>query len=216
VVAPNRLAITIPFTQKKATKMKKDISLILGFILVLIVITACSTSSPPKVEITRIIPQPVLVTQIIKETIISTLEPIEVDGTLQPMDLDQKYFDGIIVITQFYTFLGNGLHEKAFDLFSSKEKNAQTKEDYVKMAALNFKSVQIISIVPYFYDISQRGGRVKPDPENIARFAVYIRAWGEGNMSGSRINGELQYLFLELIKENAGWKINAFATAPFP
>lgn len=84
------------------------------------------------------------------------------------------------------------------------------------MAAPNFKSVEIVSIIPYYIFIKEQGGRVRQDPENIARFAVQIRAWGEGNMSGSIPNGELQDLNLELVKENGGWKINAFATAPFP
>lgn len=196
--------------------MKRNTSLILAFLLVFIVFTACSTSTPPKVEITKIVPQTVLVTQVVKETVIATLEPIKGDGTLQPTELDSKYYDGIIVIAQYYTFLGNGLYGNAYDLYSSSFKSRRSKEDFIKIASSNFKSVEIVSILPYFVEVERQGGKVRLDPENKARFAVQIRAWGEGNMSGSRINGAVQDLFLELVKENGGWKINSFATAPFP
>jgi hypothetical protein len=84
------------------------------------------------------------------------------------------------------------------------------------MAKLSFKSVEIVSILPYMVAVKNQGGQIHPDPENKKRFAVQIKAWGEGNMSGSRENGELQDIFLELVNENGKWRIDSFATAPFP
>jgi len=148
--------------------------------------------------------------------VVNILEPANVDDSLLQRDIDPDYFDGTIVITQYYTFLENGLYEQAYDLLSSFANSSSTKEEYIRMAALSFKSVQIVSVLPYFIAVEQQGGKVKPDPENKIRFAVQIRAWGEGNMSGSRMNGELQDLFLELVNENGGWRIDSFATAPIP
>ena len=111
--------------------------------------------------------------------------------------------------------MGNGLHAQAYECFSTSFKSRRTKEEFVQLAAKNFKSVEIVSVIPYFINVKMQGGRPRQDPENIARFAVRIRAWGEGNMSGSITNGELQDLNLELVKENEGWKINAFVTSPF-
>jgi Domain of unknown function (DUF4829) len=194
--------------------MKRNLSGILACLLVFAIITACSTPTPSTVEVTRVIPQTVLASQIVKETVVTTLVPAKVVTSQPQSEIDPKYFEGIILITQYYTFLGNGLYEKAYDCYSESLK-PRTKEEFVQMAGLSFKSVEIVSVIPYFIAVKEQGGRPKQDSENIARFAVQIRAWGEGNMSGSIPNGNLQYLFLELVKENENWKINAFSTAPF-
>jgi hypothetical protein len=195
--------------------MKRNLSGILACLLVFAKITACSAPISSTVEVTRVIPQTVFATQIVKETVATTLKPVKAVTSQPQSDIDPKYFEGIILITQYYTFLGNGLYEKAYDCYSESFKSPRTKEEFVQMAAPNFKSVEIVSVIPYFIAVKEQGGRPKQDTENIARFAVQIRAWGEGNMSGSIPNGNLQYLFLELVKENENWKINVFSTAPF-
>jgi hypothetical protein len=125
-------------------------------------------------------------------------------------------YSGIIVVTQYYTFLGHGLYEDAYQLLSSSAQQFRSLDEYVRMAKLSFKSVEIVSILPYMVAVKNQGGQIHPDPENKKRFAVQIKAWGEGNMSGSRENGELQDIFLELVNENGKWRIDSFATAPFP
>jgi hypothetical protein len=167
------------------------------------------------VEITRIIPQTVIVTPFIKESIDSTVEPPIISTTLRT-DINPNYFDGIIVITQYYTFLGNGLYEQAYRLLSASARNARSFEDYIEMASHAFKDVEIDSIQPYYIAVKQLGGQVTPDPINKKRFAVQIRSWGEGNSSGSQPNGVLQDLFLGLVLEDGKWKIDSFTTAPLP
>lgn len=196
--------------------MKRNLLGILACLLVLYLASACSTQTPSTVEVTRVIPQTVLASQIVKETVVTTLEPAKAVTPQPQSEIDPKYFEGIVLITQYYTFLGNGLYEQAYECYSVAFKSPQTIEEFVQMAAPNFKTVEIISVVPYYVHIKEQGGRVRQDPENVGRFHVQIRAWGEGNMSGSITNGALQDLNLELVKENEGWKINAFATAPFP
>jgi hypothetical protein len=195
--------------------MKQNLTGILACLLVLTIIAACSTPTPSTVEVTRVIPQTVLASQMAKEIVVTALKPAKAVTSQPQPDIDPKYFEGIVLITQYYTFLGNGLYEQAYDCYSAAFRSPRTKEEFIQIAAPNFKSVEIISIIPYYIYIKEQGGRVRQDSENIARFHVQIRAWGEGNMSGSITNGELQDLNLELVKENEGWKINAFATSPF-
>jgi len=137
-------------------------------------------------------------------------------ATFFPSDINHEYFDGVVAITQYYTFLGHNLHEEAFQILSQSAKTrARRTEDYLSVTKSNFKRVEIISVQPYFIAVEQQGGRPKTDPDGKWRFAVQIRAWGDGNMSGSRVNGEKQDLFLELILEEGFLKIDQFSTAPF-
>jgi hypothetical protein len=171
--------------------------------------------APQTVEITRIVPQIVIATPIVEESTDSTLEPLIISATPRT-DINPDNFDGIIVITQYYTFLGNGLYEQAYRLLSASAQDARSLEDYIEMASHAFKAVEIDSILPYYIAVEQQGGQITPDPSNKKRFAVQIRSWGEGNASGSQLNGVLQDLFLGLVLEDGKWKIDSFATAPLP
>lgn len=146
----------------------------------------------------------------------STLEPTAIPTAKHQVSWDTVYYDGIIVITQYYTFLGNGLHEKAYGLLSASEQNYGNFDEYVKNTRIAFKTVEIITIQPYFVVVNQQGGQTTPDPNNRKRFVAKIRAWGEGNMSGSVTNGALQTLYLTLVQEDGRWKIDSFSTAPLP
>lgn len=170
---------------------------------------------PQTVEITKIIPQTVIATPIVEGMTTSTLEPTRISVTPQD-DINPDYFDGIIVITQYYTFLGNGLYEQAYQLLSASAQSPRSLDDYKEMASHAFKVVEIDSILPYYIAVEQQGGQATPDPSNIKRFAVQIRSWGDGNASGSQPNGALQDLFLGLVLEDGRWKIDSFATAPLP
>ena len=146
----------------------------------------------------------------------SEMPPVSGATTAPQIPLDTAYEDGIIVITQYYTFLGNGLHEQAYSLLSASRQNFRSFDQYVKNTRIAFKTVEIISIQPYYMFVSQQGGQFTPDHSDGKQFVVKIRAWGEGNMSGSVSNGVLQILFLDLVQEDGKWKIDSFATAPFP
>ena len=49
-------------------------------------------------------------------TVKATLEPTPFSTPDSQVLLDTAYYDGILVITQYYTFLGHGLHEEAYRL----------------------------------------------------------------------------------------------------
>lgn len=118
---------------------------------------------------------------------------------------DIGYFYGIIVITQYYTFLGHGLYEEAYQLLSpSVQRHTVGLEEYIKNGKQWYKKVEIISIVPQY---------LRTDTMNRRRFIVTFISWGEGRLSGAGVSGEEQTLYLTLIRENGQWRIDTFATA---
>jgi hypothetical protein len=134
-----------------------------------------------------------------------------------PLPLDTGYYEGIIIITQYYTFLGHGLYEEAYQLLgSAARQHAPSLNEYMQTAKIWFKKIDIITIEPFYVNVKKYGGGAEPDTMNRKRFYVQIIAWGEGRLSGSRMSGELQTLFLSLIKEDGKWKIESFNTAPIP
>ena len=144
-----------------------------------------------------------------------TQTPTSIDYTDNQIPVDEAYYEGIIVLTKYYTFLGHGLYEEAYYLLSESAKRPKSLYEYVETSQMFFKEVDIISIVPYHEYVRNQGGVIQnPDPPERKRFAVEIRAWGQGEMSGSRMSGDLQMLFIALVLEDGAWKIDTFGTAP--
>lgn len=195
--------------------MKSRKSQTVLFLLLVLVFSACNSNTSQTVRATQTVFQTEAVTatprQATATRYLKTATPI-----LPTVSDDIGYYEGIIVITQYYTYLDSGLYEQAYKLFSASAQNARSLDDYVDMASHVFKTVEIESILPYYIAVEQQGGKANPDPINKRRFAVQIRSWGEGNASGSQPNGALQDLFLGLILEDGKWRIDSFATAPLP
>lgn len=195
--------------------MKKP-QMLTVILLLTFFLTACGNGSRAiqTVEVTRLVPQTIEVTKIVHQTAITT--PVAEATILSPTGTqpvqDSGYYDGIIVITQYYTFLGHGLYEEAYQLLSSSAQSPQSLDDYVTNTQRAFKTVEIIKIEPNYVAVEKQGGKAKPDPIDKKRFAIQIKAWGQGKMSGSVESGSLQTLFLTLIQENGKWKIDSFAT----
>lgn len=129
---------------------------------------------------------------------------------------DLDYYNGITVITQYYTFLGHGHYEDAYQFLGpSARSHSPSLEDFIKAAKTSFKTVEIVTIQPLNEWKKQQGvENVTPDPLNTKKFYVQIKAWGEGGMSGSVVNGTLQTLLLTLVRKEGTWKIDSFATGP--
>ncbi len=85
------------------------------FFFVAFIFNGCSADNFPTVEVTRIIPQTVIATQIVKETIVYT------QGSNSSFEIDPAYYDGILTVAQFYTYLGHGHYAEAYQLFSEKK-----------------------------------------------------------------------------------------------
>ena len=193
--------------------MTKEIK-ITFFLLLALIASSCNISNQQPIEVTKIVPQTVIVTQIVKETVLVASEPTASPEYIPPTNIDPAYYDGIVVITQYYTYLGNGLHERAYELLSSSAREHHpTKEDYLEVTKQAFKSVEIISIIPDYVRVINQGGHPKPEPADEKRFQVKIIPVGEGKLSGSRLSGELQTLYLTVKLEDGEWKIDSFSTA---
>lgn len=132
-----------------------------------------------------------------------------------PIRITPDYFDGIIAITKYYTYLDLGLFEEAYDLWSASIQARREKEEWLEIAPSVFISVRIIKIEPLFI-LARHYSYNTPTPEtgDVRRFSVQIIPEGEGNMSGSVMNGVVSSQFISLIQENSDWKIDGFSTAP--
>lgn len=113
------------------------------FLLLALVFSACVSRSPQPVfstalasqtvEVSMTDPNQVLSTEQNQSTILPTLKtiiPTKV-ATLPYQDLG--YYDGIVVITRYYTLLGYGCYEEAYQLFSSfARRHSPDLEEYVQ------------------------------------------------------------------------------------
>ena len=125
---------------------------------------------------------------------------------------DTGYYDGVIVITQYYTFLGHGLYEEAYRLLSSSAQ-VYSVEEFAKQKQLSFKKIKILTIKPFFVIANKGGGyRRSYDSMNMRQFYVSYSTWDEGSMPGSTMNGQAWTFFIWLVIEDGEWKIDKFAS----
>lgn len=179
---------------------------------------------PYTVEVTREIPPAIVPTQTKFPTIVETqTRPLitvpakeTVIGPVQTAQSNEKiaYYNGIRIIARYYTLLDQGLYDEAYKLLSPSMPHIKTLEDYVVGAKVAFKKVQILVVQPYYEWAEQQGYSVLQDSKEKKRFLTQIIAEGEGNMSGSAMNGEVQTLFITLLLEDSEWKIYSINTSP--
>ncbi|MEW5872022.1 MAG: hypothetical protein AB1894_22325 [Chloroflexota bacterium] len=194
--------------------MKKNLSKFVLFFTAILIIASCSGKVSQSPQSTYIIP---LATASVQST--SVVDQIRETTTPQepvPQPDDIGYFEGAVTITQYYTFLGHGHYEEAYLLLSSTaQQRSQSLDDFIEKGKRWFVEVEIITILPYHIYVKEQGGRLRSaDSITERRYFVQIIAWGEGRMTGSRLSGEVQDLFLRIIKEDGKWRIDAFSTAP--
>ena len=199
---------------KKGLLMKIRTSKTILFLLLVLVFSACNSDPPQTVHVPQTTSQTETVIEPPSQTTatwyLKTASPVL--PTPPPNDIG--YYEGIIVITQYYTFLGHGLYEEAYQLLSSSAQ-VYPVEDFVKSKQQAFRKVKILTVQPYHVFVKEQGGHLRSfDSMNMRQFYVQIIAWGEGKMSGSRMSGEVQTLFLRLVIEDGEWKIDEFGTAP--
>src|SRR4030042_1514143 len=170
--------------------MKKKTRKITLFLLLVLVLCACNGNISQTTELAT--SDLTTFTSTIPPTKTYTVPPTQRQATATwylktatpvlptPPPDDIGYYEGIIVITQYYTFLGHGLYEEAYQLLSSSAKEDYPPlEEYIENGKRWFKMVKILSIVPLH---SSR------DSMNRRRFGVQIIAWGEGRFSGSAMS----------------------------
>lgn len=189
--------------------MNKVISLIIS-ILTIILLTSCAGIPMQRVEVTRLVPQTVQVT-----VITTPVSPTSVNNTLESENA--VYFEGISVIAQYYKLLDQALYKDAYQLLGASAKlHAPNLEDYIASSTRAFKSVKIIAIQPYDEWVKQQGNQPPLDPAMANVFFVQIIAEGEGIMSGSAVSGEVQTLFITVVRGDDRWMIDSFSTGLTP
>jgi hypothetical protein len=193
--------------------------------VILLVVMACNSklpqveatvSNPQIVDLTKIVSPSLNPTMIDEETSVSVLENATISTEIAPSGIDPAYYDGIILITQYFTLLDHGLFEDAYKLLSKKSRqHSPNVDDYVNMAKTTYKSVLIKTIQPYYTWANQQGLQALPETNDDRRFYVQIVTNGGEDLSVSSLSDDLQTLFLTLILEDNQWKIDAFSTAPW-
>lgn len=189
--------------------MRKKIYKISIFALLLLIAFACSSGNTQVAEVTRVVPQTVIVTQIVGENVVKSEEPTKAINPTPKPYIDPAYYDGIVSITRYYTYLGHDLPAEAYKLLSSSAKKHNTEQEFVDMANRLYESINILTIQPYFAWAKEHNTSAAPDPDGRNRFAAEIITVSEGKSFP-------QTFYLTLILENGEWKIDKFATATGP
>ncbi len=169
---------------------------------------------PQTIEVTKIIPQTVVVTQIVQRTVAEipkTPAPVEIKS--EP-DQNTAYYDGVIVLAQYYTLLDQRLYEQAYQLLSTSRPNAKSLKEYVAGNEMFIiYTYKLISAQPYYEWAEELGVNSSPDSENKKRFYIRVYAEGEEGWAGFGTNG-VHTFFVTLVWENGNWKIYSINTSP--
>lgn len=175
------------------------------FLMLALVFSACSSNSSKTVQATQAIHQTDTASSQLRQATATWYLKTATPVLPTPPPDDIGYYEGIIAITQYYTFLGHGLYEEAYHLLSSSARERMgSLEDYIGYEKSWFKELKIISIVPQFH---------RTNSMNRRRFVVSIVVWGERESSENNDIGDDYTLYVTLIKEDDVWKIEAFDTA---
>ena len=191
--------------------------------LLAFVFIAC-TGGTQTVEVTRLVPQTVEVTKIVPQTVIVT-QPVQRTATIIPKtpmpveirtepDQITAYYDGVIVLSQYYTLLDQRLYEQAYQLLSTSRPNAKSLEEYVTSHEMFIIYMyKLISAKPYYVWAEEQGSKSSPDSETKKRFYIRVYVAGEGGWAGFGDNG-VHTFFVTLVWENGEWKIYSINTSP--
>ena len=128
--------------------------------------------------------------------------------------LSPSYFDGIQLLSQYYTLLDKGFSEEAVTFYSDQLSN-KIKNDPLVFDA---ESVGIRFIYPYDYWLALQNSIPETIPESEMRFIVGLLVVHRSpalNKNGTPTPYSETY-FIALINEKGGWKINEANSSPWP
>lgn len=182
---------------------------------------------PQTLEVTRIVTQVIEVTRVVQqstalpETGVTTAAagptttplPFTVQAGDSNVLIDPVYFNGIIVLTQYYTLLDHGLFKEALPLYSSsllkKSRGGNFEND--------LKSVKVRFIHPYNYWRAQQGMSPQSIPQDEIRYVVGTTVFHKGATwnEGGTPRPDEQTRFVSLVLENGDWKLNEFNSSPW-
>jgi hypothetical protein len=152
--------------------------------------------------------------QIAEEDVKSTPKPTMETSAGTQAEPDESYFNGIVVIAQYYALFEQGLYEETYQLLSPSRPHAISLEEYVANSeVLQIKETKIIAIRPFYESALQLQSRTTPDPLGRRMFYLQIYEEGENGMAGANTNGVHTY-FITVVLENGEWKIYSINTSP--
>ncbi len=229
----------------KGLSMNNKIFLIVTGVLLALVLAACqgdisssveeTPCDPQTLEITRIVPQTIEVTRIVQSpaippaseatppsTEMSESSPsIIVPTGTSSVQMGPNYFDGLVVLAQYYTLLDHGFYEEAVSLYSaSKQKTNGVKADIAYFES-TLKAVKVKFIHPFDYWLAQQGLPLQPIPGNEIRYVVGTTVFLQGqdrNILGTPVGTRIPdnvTSFVSLVLENGEWKINEINSSPW-
>ena len=197
----------------------------------MLVLTGSCNETMQTIEVTRLVPNTVGVTEANHQLnytqesyslaatpdISATSPSIKIQTDSSSITMDPVYFDGLVVLAQYYTLLGHRLYEESYQLLSSSQQNRYSFEEYKNFYTQDMKALEIRGIQPYDYWRAQQGLSASPIPANELRYVVFLTsfhsgaAWNEGGTPIPRnVTG-----FESLVLENGEWKIDEFNTSPW-
>ncbi|MFZ6028792.1 MAG: hypothetical protein ACOYYS_13840 [Chloroflexota bacterium] len=172
-------------------------------------------------EVTRLVPplapekDALIPTSTSTSTVVSPSLQIRTDDSL--VEVPPTYFDGFIVLTQYYTLLDNELYEDAVSLYSSSILKKNGFDAEVEHFQYDLSAVSIRFIYPFDYWLALQGEEASSKRDGKIRYVVgttvfhKAAAWHTG---GTPMPDE-QTHFISLIMENNEWKIDQFNTSPW-
>jgi hypothetical protein len=198
---------------------------IIIYLLIIPILVACSSNAVQTVEVTRLVPQAMEVTRIIPQpiatsgsgTLVTDSPSITIQTDSISVPLDPSYFDGLIVLTQFYTLLDHGLFEEAVSLFSLSKQNINGVEADIAYYESSTESVKIRFIIPYDYWLAKQGIEPPPSRKNEIRYVIgktVIYKGAAWNDNGTPVPHN-ETRFISLVLENGQWKIDEMNSSPF-
>lgn len=200
---------------------------LIQFLLGVSILSACQGEIPPTVEPTSCVPQTVEVTRIVQSPTMlpevkvgtATAEPtvtlpaITIQAGDSSFQMEPAYFDGFVVLSQYYTLLDHGFYEEIVSLYSSSLLKRSGGGNFES----DLKSVKVRFIHPYNYWRAQQGLPPQSIPENEIRFIVGTTVFHKGaawNMGGTPTPDD-QTRFVSLVLENDEWKLDEFNSSPW-
>jgi len=195
------------------------------FLLLTIILASCQPMNSPTPEIqevTRIVKQTSLVTQIVEQTVevpkivkesvvvtefVNKPTPTATKFWDTEYNLPAHYFDAMLVVVQFYTFLETKQCEANYDLYSEWARPLNSKEDQINYCLDPEIKIELLSVTPYNYNLVSEGRNTLLEPEDLVFFEVLTKESYKGNVKN-------YHVWRSAILENGEWKIGKGGTSP--
>jgi hypothetical protein len=198
--------------------MLKSITVTMISVLTLTWLAACSSPAIQTVEVTRLGPQTVVVTQVHTQ-VVTQLASVIVTATQAANETPKAFYatpsmtpttdvsGGEIAIIQYYTYLGLHLYHQAYELYGSKLQSTATESEYITKYFSKLKVVKILNIWRYDTIPNAAGGYLPP-----GYFLVELYLEGE-LYQNIPVKNNISY-FVQAAMEEGIWKIIKITTGP--